>query len=151
MENTNIRTMELIGIDDWSIPVYKCVETGILWKDITLGSKNPELYSCSNEFDGEPDCPIKSSLEIHFTEQTEQIEEQPTEEQKFNYQMLSRLKMDCDYYLGNGDRYAKHLWAGNEQEQINEMKKLWNSFTEDKKPEWLTYEQILEYEKLMIN
>lgn len=29
------------------------------------------------------------------------------------------------------------------------MKKLYNSFPEDRKPEWLTFEQILEYEKLM--
>ena len=23
----------------------------------------------------------------------------------FRYQLLSRLKMDCNYYLGNGNRY----------------------------------------------
>jgi len=145
--NNNIRTMEFLGIDDWSRPVYKCIDTGSLWKDITLGSDNPELYSCSNDFDGEADCPIKNNLEIHFIKR----EEQPTQEEKFNYQMLSRLKMDCEYYLGNGNRNEKHLWAGNEQEQINEMKKIYNSFSDDKKPEWLTYEQILQYEKLMIN
>ena len=27
------------------------------------------------------------------------------------------------------------------------MKKLWLEFDEDKKPEWLTFAQILEYEK----
>ena len=30
------------------------------------------------------------------------------------------------------------------------MKKLYNSFPDDQKPEWLTYEQILDYEKAMI-
>ena len=147
MENNNIRTMELIGTDDWSRPVYKCIETSCLYKDITLGSKNPDLYSCSNDFDGEPDCHIKYELEIHFVK----TEEQPTEEEKFNYQLLSRLQSDCNYYLGYGNRDISKLWAGNEIEQIEEMKRLYNSFTEDKKPEWLTYEQILEYEKLMIN
>jgi len=68
----------------------------------------------------------------------------------FNYMMLDRLRSNCDYYLGYGNRCAKHLWAGNEQDQINEMKKLYNSFPDDQKPEWLTYEQILDYEKAMI-
>jgi len=62
----NIRTMEYIGTDSWSRPVYKCIETGNLYKDTTLGSKNPELYSCDDSFEGEPGFPIKSSLEIRF-------------------------------------------------------------------------------------
>ena len=146
MENKNIRTMELIGTDDWSRPVYKCQENGILWKDINCGNGNIELYSCGNEFEGEPDCPIRKDLEINFIN----MENQPTKEEKFNYMMLGRLKTDCEYYLGNGNRYAKNLWAGDEQEQIKEMKKIYNSFSEDKKPEWLTYDKIIEYEKLMI-
>lgn len=141
----NIRTMELLGVDDWDRPVYKCIENGILWKDLTLGSEKPELYSCQNSFDGEPDCPIKSDLEIHFKNQ---YEEEPN---KFNYMMLSRLQSDCKYYLGFGNRNAKNLWAGNEQKQIDEMKKLYNSFPEDAKPEWLTYGDILNFEKLMLN
>lgn len=65
--------------------------------------------------------------------------------------MLGRLRSDCDYYLGHGNRNVKHLWAGNEKEQIEKMKELYNSFPHDKKPEWLTYQQILDYEKLMVN
>jgi len=75
---------------------------------------------------------------------------EPTKEETFNYMMLSRLQMDCDYYLGNGNRYKKHLWAKDEKEQISEMKKIYNWFEKDKKPEWLTYDKILEYEKEMI-
>lgn len=37
---------------------------------------------------------------------------------EFLYQMLGRLEADCLYYLGNGGRFAGHLWAGNEREQI---------------------------------
>ena len=66
---------------------------------------------------------------------------------KFRYQLLSRMKSDCDYYLGNGNRYAKHLWAEDEVKHIDYMKVLWNSFGEKDKPEWLTYEQILDYEQ----
>jgi NAD(P)H-flavin reductase len=69
---------------------------------------------------------------------------------KFNYQMLDRLKSDCEYYLGFGNRCPKHLYYKNEQEHIDEMKKLYNTFPDNKKPEWLTYEQILNYEKLMV-
>lgn len=137
--------MELLGVDDWDRPVYKCIENGILWKDLNLGGENPELYSCQNSFDGEPESPIKSDLEIHFKTK---YKKNPNE---FDYMMLSRLQTDCKYYLGNGNRNKENLWAGDEQKQINEMKKLYNKFVDDDKPEWLTYEQILDYEKSMVN
>lgn len=70
-------------------------------------------------------------------------------DEKFRYRMLDRMRCDCDYYLGYGNRQAKHLWALNESDHIEYMKALWNSFAEDQKPEWLTFEQILEYEKKM--
>ena len=63
---------------------------------------------------------------------------------KFLYQMLDRLRLDCEYFLGNGE---KHLWAGNVQDQIAEMRKIWNLLPE--KPVWLTMEKINEYERLM--
>ena len=67
----------------------------------------------------------------------------------FNYQMLSRLQMDCDYYLGNGNRNPKHLWAGNEKDHIQEMKDIYNTLEE--KPVWLKWEDILKYEKQMLD
>ncbi|MDD9309811.1 hypothetical protein PUS82_00500 [Cytobacillus firmus] len=146
LESNNIRTMELIGVDDWSRPVYKCIETGILYKDITLGSDNPDLYSCSNDFEGEPGFPIKFDLEIHFKETAKQV----NQKDRFNYQLLGRLRSDCEYYLGYGNRNVKNLWANNEKEHIEKMKELYNSFSDDEKPEWLSYEQILQYEKLII-
>jgi hypothetical protein len=70
---------------------------------------------------------------------------------KFRYQMLSRLQQDCEYYLGNGQRNPKHLWSQNEKEHIEDMKALYNLFDDDKKPEWITWEDILNYEKDMVN
>lgn len=67
----------------------------------------------------------------------------------FDYMMLSRLKMDCDYFLGYGNRYEGHLWAGNVPGQIAEMKKIWRKFPEEGKPEWLTWKNILDYERKM--
>ena len=71
-------------------------------------------------------------------------------EESVRYQLLSRMQMDCDYYLGYGGRYAGHLWAKSEQEQIRYMKAIWNSFPKNKKPEWITYEDIEKYEKAML-
>lgn len=66
-------------------------------------------------------------------------------EPKFRYTMLSRMKQDCDYYLGYSNRSTNHLWAGNEKGQIENMKALWNSFPEEDKPEWLTWEELKKY------
>lgn len=65
------------------------------------------------------------------------------------YQMLSRLKSDCDYYLGFGGRHPKHLWAGSVGDQIAMMRDIWQKLPQDKKPEWLTLEKIDEYERGM--
>ena len=69
----------------------------------------------------------------------------------FRYQLLSRLQMDCDYYLNCANKSSRVLWSGDEKEQIENMFQLHESFSEDKKPEWLTIEQIKEYESKMIN
>jgi len=71
-------------------------------------------------------------------------------DEKFRYQLLDRMRCDCLYYLGNGNRQKKYLWAGNEADHIAYMKAIWNSFPADAKPEWLTLEQIEEFEKQMI-
>ena len=70
-------------------------------------------------------------------------------EPKFRYMMLSRMKMDCEYYLGYGNRNASQLWAGNEKEQIEHMKALWNTFSEEDSPEWLTWDELIDYAKRM--
>lgn len=66
----------------------------------------------------------------------------------FNYRLLSRLQQDCEYYLGHGNRAKKHLWAGDEAEQIAKMKEVYASLPE--KPEWITLEQIAQYEAAMV-
>lgn len=61
--------------------------------------------------------------------------------------LLSRLESDCKYFLGNGNRCERHLWAESVDDQISEMKAIWNNL--EVKPEWLTMEQIEEYEAKM--
>lgn len=71
-------------------------------------------------------------------------------DESFNYRLLGRLQSDCDYFLGAGGGSERQLWAGNVKDQITKMKELWNGFPDDKKPEWLTMEQIEQYEKDML-
>jgi hypothetical protein len=143
-KNDNIRTMEFVDVDFWGNPVYKCLETEVLYKDLNMGKGTPSLYSCGNDFDGEPNSPINKELTIVFKTK---YEESPY---RHNYMMLSRLQTDVEYYLGYGNRYSGHLYYKDEKQHIEEMKKLHNSFPDGEKPEWLTWEQILHYEKLMI-
>lgn len=70
------------------------------------------------------------------------------EDNKFNYMMLDRLRTDCEYFLGNGNGYEKHLWAGNVEDQIAEMRKIYDKLPE--KPQWLSLEDIDKYEKDML-
>lgn len=67
----------------------------------------------------------------------------------FKYAMLSRMISDCRYFLGNGNRAEKHLWAGNVEDQVTLMKALYNSFKDDEKPEWTSMDEIEELEKEM--
>ena len=64
-----------------------------------------------------------------------------------SYQLLSRLKADCDYFLDAGGRAEKHLWAGNVDAQIVKMRELYTALPE--KPEWLTMEDIDRYAQRM--
>ena len=78
------------------------------------------------------------------------VEDVIQRDSRFRYMLLSRLQSDCEYYLHFGNRSPRVLWAGDEAEQIEFMTKLYDSFKEDEKPQWLTMEQIKEYaEKMM--
>ncbi|WP_298486689.1 LPD11 domain-containing protein [uncultured Ruminococcus sp.] len=68
--------------------------------------------------------------------------------QKSEYMLLGRLQMDCNYYLGAGNRNSKHLWAGTPEEQIEKMKELYSKLVV--KPEWLSEKDISDYEKAML-
>lgn len=65
----------------------------------------------------------------------------------FNYMLLDRLRMDCYYFLGNGGRCEKLLWAHSVDKQIAKMKELWHGFIE--KPRWISLEEIEKLEQQM--
>ena len=68
-------------------------------------------------------------------------------EYSFEYQLLSRLKSDCQYFLGNGNRHEKYLWGLTVADHIAKMKELYQLLPV--KPEWLTLEEIHSFEEKM--
>ena len=75
------------------------------------------------------------------------VDEILSHDDKFRYQLLSRMESDVKYFLGNGNRHVPDLWAGDVDKHIDLMFKLWDSFQE--KPEWLSREQIAAYAEQM--
>lgn len=140
-----VLTLKFIGIDDFSCPTYQD-QYGHLWKDLNLGhSGDPDLYSVTgNDLDGEPLYPIRQE----YSFKQESFRRNPYE---FQYMLLSRMQSDCEYYLGYGRRSASILSENNPQHHIKRMKELWKELPADGKPEWLTWEQLLKYEKAMCN
>lgn len=119
---------------------------------------NGNIYARQEEFknvykwytttsQGEPDCHLREDIEIEIVGDWKEnkAEDEPI---KFNYMMLDRLRSDCEYYLGYGYRNTNGLYYKDEQRHIDKMKERYNNCPT--KPEWLTWEQILEYEKAMV-
>ena len=134
--------LKYIGEDSWSRPVYQD-QHGHLWKDIHCGnSDTPSLYAAVNdEYDGEPDQPMEQEFLI--------VQAPNNMDKSFQYMMLGRLRSDCDYYLGYGGRNPDRLCEHNEKKQIEAMKSIWLGFAEYEKPQWLSWEQILDYDRKM--
>lgn len=66
---------------------------------------------------------------------------------EFPYMLLDRCRCDCEYYLGNGRAFDGHLWGGEPVKHIATMRKLYDFVKE--KPEWITPQDIDNYEKKM--
>lgn len=80
------------------------------------------------------------------------IDREPTDS-PIKYQFLDRMRMDCDYVtgpFGPKHRIEDKLWADSVEDQIDNMKALWNSFSEEGKPEWLSMEQIDKYKEQLV-
>ena len=82
------------------------------------------------------------NLSSDISQVSEQLKSLQEERQAFEYQLLARLRSDCEYSLNTGEN---KLWAGKAQEQIDKMRELYNGL--EVKPEWITLKDIDEYEK----
>ena len=80
-------------------------------------------------------------------QETAQEKSSPAEDHGTDYRLLGRLRADCDYFLGAGQKNEKHLWAGSVHAQIAKMRELYEALPE--KPEWLTPEAIDSYAERM--
>lgn len=98
--------------------------------------------SPATDSEGEPDKMIECHIRI-----VNPLSEREEREKafKFDYMMLSRMQADCKYYE-DAEHYNNSHWQTAE-EMIKSMKERWNKFPDDLKPEWITWEEILEYEK----
>ena len=68
---------------------------------------------------------------------------------QFRYQLLARLELDCLYYLGDGGRNVKHLWAQDVSAHIACMRALLSSFPNGEGPSGITMAGIAELERKM--
>jgi len=139
-----------------SLPIYKD-QHGNYWGDVNWEEEgSPDFHSFKLFMDDYDDWEYNLTNRKRITdfylnveiEVVSDFERNPNI--RFNYQILGRLKSDCDYFLGFGCRSLTRLVNESVASHIAEMRKLWNSFPKDKKPEWLTLEEIENYEKEMM-
>lgn len=94
-----------------------------------------------------------SFVQIYRIPQNESISEDTDwskeNDSSFKYQMLDRLKSDCKYFLGNGNGCCKYIWNNNVEDHIQEMKNIYNSFADEDKPDWISLDDINEFESKM--
>lgn len=69
---------------------------------------------------------------------------------ELRYRLLSRCIQDCKYFLGCGSRFSKYLWGCCVENHIQAMRILWDSFSDDEKPEWTSLEEIERFSKKML-
>lgn len=141
-----MKTLKLTRVGDhMSGNLYKDEEGRYYVDDIFSHIEIPSVvYRLSPAFepDGDPDFPITCGFEITNP---------PTEKEwqmgfyRHDYMMLDRMRTDCEYYH-DAEHYNRSHFS-TIQQTIEEMKKIWNKFPADLKPEWITWEQILGYEK----
>lgn len=127
------------------VPCYED-ENGKLYFDENNGRNGLCLYTGAwrdecDEICGEPNRMV--------TEQVKCDEPFVRHLREHDYMMLSRLQSDCDYFLGYGNGYEGHLYYKDVHEHCNEMEKLYKSFSDSDKPEWITLEQIEKYREDM--
>ena len=136
MENTNTLTVKFVGFGGgfMEYPCYKD-ENEKLYFDINDGKNGLDLYTGAymdelGDICGEPNQSVMQEIKCDkpFSRNLRERD----------YQFLSRLKADCEYFLRNGNGCKKYLYKESIEKHCDEMEKIWNSFTDEQKPKWLT-------------
>jgi hypothetical protein len=159
---TIMEKVQFCGIDDWGRPIFKSLsrekaffgsidklfgyeeEENEVLKAVDAG----DLLYFGSRFNCEPMGTTVEKLEIkRATPKKDTVT--ISEKDKFNYMMLSRLKSDCEYFLGYGDGNKKRLCGDSVEEHIEEMKKIYRELPEA--PEWLSLQELENYNNKMQN
>jgi len=129
---------------------YPCYEdeNGELYFDLNDGRNGLDLFTGAYRHPEDGD--ICGEPNIRVTEPVECDKPFVRHPRENDYMMLDRLRSDCKYFLGYGYGYEGHLYYKNVNEHCDAMKKLYNSFSEEDKPEWLTEEEIEKYRADML-
>ena len=123
-------------------------EKGKVYVDMNDNKDKIDLYICSPDYN-EPEISVNADDYELINNPKDNVNYERNRNYEFDYMMLSRLVQDCKYFLGNGNRYVGNLWGDTVDDHIAEMKRLYNKFPDDMKPEWLSMEDIENYEKEM--
>ena len=148
--------LKRIGENAWGHMAYQDVDTGKFYLALNYGyNEELDLHTCSpsDDMDGEPDAPLKRDYEIinPITDREKRMKQY-----QFQYMMLGRLISDCRAFFGDGRedessdcRYKNEcfIWGKDIKVLVVEIKKLWHQIPEDIKPEWMTWEEVEEFEK----
>ena len=148
-DNKNVWNLTLKREENQYLPFIFALEGNRVGTNATWSrrytSMEQALLHIVNDFNENGNIKDKyNNLEEYILEAEER--ENP---RKFDYMMLDRLKSDCDYFLGNGDGFLGHLYYKNIDRHIEEMEKIYESFSNEEKPEWINLEDIKNYKEKM--
>jgi N12 class adenine-specific DNA methylase len=148
----NYQVGDTVYLDDTAFRVEQITDREVQLRDPTLAYP---IFRAENRENFEK--MLSQDERNHAVRVDAQAEEKPVTEEFLGetaprdytpeYQLLDRLRMDCEYFLGAGQHSEKHLWAGNRHAQIAKMRELYEMIPD--KPEWLTPEMINSYEERM--
>ena len=148
----NYQVGDTVYLDDTAFRVEQITDREVQLRDPTLAYP---IFRAENRENFER--MLSQDERNHAVRVDAQTEEKPvtedflgkTEPRDYTpeYQLLDRLRMDCEYFLGAGQHSEKHLCAGNRHAQIAKMRELYEMIPD--KPEWLTPEMINSYEERM--
>ena len=136
LENGSYTAMPDIPFAEWNNPYFSATPPTVSEKKHTEKKASRRTVKQKADFE-----------QLSLTSATVEVVQPNVQDFSAEYQLLDRLRTDCEYFLGEGQRAEKHLWAGNVREQILKMRELYNALPD--KPEWLTEADIDSYAKRM--
>lgn len=136
MENGSYKALPDISFTEWENPYFSVTPPSVSDKNHTGKRASRRVEKQKVDFE-----------QLSLTSAAAEVVKPNVEDFSPEYQLLDRLKTDCEYFLGEGHRSEKHLWAGNVREHILKMRELYSNLLI--KPVWLTESNIDSYAQRM--